>query len=83
MESREERMNRTFCSQAGLITDFIDTYEMTLVSGRDFDRSFTSDKDACMINESAVRNFGITDMIKTRFMVPGFREITSTCRLSE
>lgn len=43
---------------------------MTLVTGRDFDRSFTSDRDACIINESAAKNFGVTDIANTRFMLP-------------
>lgn len=49
---------------------FIDTYGMSLAEGRNFERSFTSDKDACIINESAAKNFGITDITKTRFMLP-------------
>jgi putative ABC transport system permease protein len=50
--------------------DFIDTYSMSLAEGRNFDKSFSSDKDACIINESAAKNFGITDISKTRFMLP-------------
>jgi putative ABC transport system permease protein len=50
--------------------DFLETYSMTLVSGRSFKESFTSDKSACIINESAVKNFGITNFEKTRFMQP-------------
>jgi putative ABC transport system permease protein len=50
--------------------DYIDTYRMTLTKGRNFDKSFTTDSDACIINESAVKNFGITDIENTRFLVP-------------
>ncbi|MCX6303313.1 MAG: ABC transporter permease [Bacteroidia bacterium] len=50
--------------------DYIDTYRMTLTKGRNFDKSFTTDSDACIINESAVKNFGITDIENTRFIVP-------------
>ncbi len=50
--------------------NFLDTYGMTLASGRSFNESFTSDKDACVINESAVKDFGITDIDKTRFIEP-------------
>lgn len=50
--------------------DFIDTYSMSLAEGRNFDKSFTTDNDACIINESAAKNFGITDITKTRFMLP-------------
>ena len=51
--------------------DYLDTYGMKLASGRSFNESFSTDKDACLINESAVKNFGITDPEKTRFMLPG------------
>jgi putative ABC transport system permease protein len=50
--------------------DFIDTYGMSLTEGRNFDKSFTTDNDACIINESAAKNFGITVITKTRFMLP-------------
>jgi putative ABC transport system permease protein len=51
--------------------NYLDTYGMKLASGRSFNESFTTDKDACLINESAVKNFNITDPGKTRFMQPG------------
>ena len=51
--------------------DYINTYGMTVIKGRDFNESFTSDKDACLINESAARDFNVTDIEKTRFMLPG------------
>jgi putative ABC transport system permease protein len=50
--------------------NFLDTYGMTLASGRSFNESFTSDKDACIINESAQKDFKITDFEKARFMQP-------------
>jgi putative ABC transport system permease protein len=43
---------------------------MTLASGRTFNESFSSDKEACIINESAFKDFNITDMEKTRFIEP-------------
>ena len=50
--------------------DYINTYRMTLAEGRNFDKSFTTDKQACIINESAAKNFDITDIANTRFMQP-------------
>ena len=50
--------------------DYLDTYGMTLVSGRSFDESYTTDQEACMINESAVKEFELTDPEKVRFMQP-------------
>ena len=51
--------------------NYLETYGITLVSGRTFNKSFTTDQQACVINESAVKNFGITDLEKTRFTQPG------------
>ena len=68
----EGRKDETFLMATSWVDyDFLDTYGMTLASGRSFNESFTSDKDACIINESAVKDFKITDLEKTRFMEPG------------
>lgn len=56
--------------------DFLDTYGMTLASGRWFDRSFSSDSAAILVNESAVKNFSIAEPVKTRFVEPGEKERT-------
>ncbi|MBG0859294.1 MAG: FtsX-like permease family protein, partial [Bacteroidales bacterium] len=37
---------------------------------RGFDKSFASDNQACIINESAAKNFGITEIDKIRFLQP-------------
>jgi putative ABC transport system permease protein len=50
--------------------NYLDTYGMTLASGRAFDESFSSDKDACLVNEAAIKDFGITDIKAVRFMEP-------------
>jgi putative ABC transport system permease protein len=51
--------------------NYLDTYGMTLASGRSFDESYASDKDACMINESAQKDFGINNIEGVRFIQPG------------
>jgi len=51
--------------------NFLDTYGMKLESGRSFNESFSTDKEACLINESAVKNFGLADPEKARFVPPG------------
>ncbi len=50
--------------------DYLDTYGMELTTGRFFSEEFTSDRDACLVNESAVKNFELTDLENTRFMQP-------------
>jgi putative ABC transport system permease protein len=67
----EGRKDETFLMATSWVDyDFIATYGMTLTSGRFFNESFTSDKDACIINESAFKSFKISDIEKTRFMEP-------------
>jgi putative ABC transport system permease protein len=67
----EGRKDESFLLQTNWIDyDYIDTYGMILTTGRKFDKSFTADKDACVINESAAKNFNITDLANTRFLLP-------------
>jgi putative ABC transport system permease protein len=67
----EGRKDETFLMTTSWVDyNFLETYGMTLDSGRFFNESFTSDKDACIINESARKDFKITDIEKTRFMEP-------------
>jgi putative ABC transport system permease protein len=67
----EGRKDESFLMASAWVDyDYIDTYEMKLAEGRNFDKTFTTDREACIINESAAREFGITDISKTRFMVP-------------
>jgi len=51
--------------------DYLDTYGMTLASGRFFNESFTTDNEACLVNESAVREFGLDQPDQTRIIRPG------------
>jgi len=67
----EGRKDESFLMTTNWIDyDYIDTYGMTLTKGRNFDESFTTDRQACIINESTARNFSITDIENTRFMQP-------------
>jgi putative ABC transport system permease protein len=68
----EGRKDETFLMATSWVDyDFLDTYGMTLESGRSFKETFSSDKDACVINESAKKDFNIQDIDKARFMQPG------------
>ncbi len=67
----EGRKDETFLSMTSWVDyDFLETYGMTLVSGRNFNESYSSDQQACLINETALKNFNITDLEKVRFMQP-------------
>lgn len=43
--------------------DFIDTYQMQIVKGRNFSRQHSTDQTACLINETAMKLFGWDDAI--------------------
>ena len=67
----EGRKDETFLMATSWVDyNFLDTYGMTLASGRSFNESYSSDKDACIINESAFRDFKVGDIEKARFMEP-------------
>ena len=67
MEGRKEE---NFLIQTNWVDyDYLDTYKMTLASGRFFNESY-ADNLACLVNESAIKNFSITDYSKTRFILP-------------
>jgi putative ABC transport system permease protein len=50
--------------------DYLETYGMTLAEGRFFSEEFPTDKQACLINESARKDFSITDLSNARFIEP-------------
>jgi len=51
--------------------DYLETYKIPLTEGRLFDREFSSDTAGMVINEEAVRRFGMKDPFNTRFIQPG------------
>ncbi len=51
--------------------NYLETYQLTMADGRFFSKNFASDSGACVINESAVRQFGLEDPFNVRFMKPG------------
>ncbi len=50
--------------------NYLETYGMSIVSGRFFDESYTTDQQACLVNEAAIKNFSINDVQNTRFFQP-------------
>ena len=56
--------------------DYLETYGITLLSGRTFNNSFTTDVETCLLNENAVKKLGITNIETARITKPG--ELTGT-----
>jgi len=50
--------------------DHLKTYGIELVDGRFISEEFASDSTACVINETAIKNFQLEDPLNTRFILP-------------
>ncbi len=50
--------------------DYLDTYGIAMASGRFFDRKNATDKEACLINENAVKSYSFADPFSVRFNIP-------------
>ena len=53
-----------FCYVNQVDYDFIDSYELKLLAGRNFSKDYTTDWDALIINESAMNRFGFENAEK-------------------
>jgi putative ABC transport system permease protein len=51
--------------------DFVSTFDMKIVQGRDFSRDYRSDFDRCLENETAIKVFGWKDIAGRRLDVWG------------
>lgn len=66
----EGRSAETLLMQTSWVDyDFFETYQIKLANGRFFDKSFGSDQQACVVNQQAIKEYGITDINTTRFFV--------------
>ena len=53
--------------------DYIKTFEMEIVAGRDFSREFSTDVDNYIVNEAAVRKMGLQDPVGKLFSIWEYR----------
>jgi putative ABC transport system permease protein len=68
-----EDTEETYLMQTFWVDDeFGKTYHMEVVEGRFFSEDFASDSSACLINQSAMDQFGIEDWSTTTFLQPSF-----------
>ncbi len=68
MEGRDQE---TFLLETNWVDyDYFDTYNINLASGRLFNREFSTDEEACIVNNSAVQNFSLDKPFETRFIIP-------------
>jgi len=53
--------------------DYVKTFEMEIVAGRDFSREFSTDVDNYVVNEAAVRKMGLQDPVGKLFSIWEYR----------
>ena len=67
----EGRKDETFLMQTNYVDyDYLETYGMTLASGRGFNETFSTDTEGCVINEAAQKEFNVADIESARFLRP-------------
>jgi len=67
----EGRLDETLLIQTSWVDyDFKDVYNFEISEGRFFDRNFPSDVDACVINESTVREYRLEKPLETVILSP-------------
>jgi putative ABC transport system permease protein len=54
---------KVFVRYSNISYDFVNTYGLKMLSGRDFSRDFPADGNKCLINETAARIFGWKDAV--------------------
>jgi len=66
----EGHLDQTYLMQTNWVDyDFFETYQIKLADGRFFDRAFTSDQEACVVNAQTVKEFELHDFTSSRFIV--------------
>ncbi len=63
--------NGVMCTYFGIDTDFINTYQMRVIEGRDFDPNLTSDSSALLINKTLAKQLNFDDPIGKRLKLFG------------
>jgi putative ABC transport system permease protein len=62
---------KVFVRYSNISYDFVPTYELKVVSGRNFSREYPADGNNCLINETAAKVFGWKDPIGKRIKASG------------
>ena len=65
----EGRTSETLLMQTNYVDyDYFETYQIKLADGRFFDKLFGSDEQGCIVNQQALKEYGITDFNTTRII---------------
>lgn len=81
-----DRSENSFGSIVWVDYDFLDTYDMKVIAGRPFSKDYGMDDETMMINETAVRQFGLGDpesALQEKLVVGGGDTIRITAVLKD
>lgn len=62
---------KTFIRYSQIGYDFVSTYDLKIVEGRNFSRDYPGDYDKCLLNETAIQTFGWKDPIGMKLDIRG------------
>jgi putative ABC transport system permease protein len=62
---------KVFVRFSNISYDFVPTYELKMISGRNFSKEYPADRNKCLINETAVNVFGWQEPIGKRIKASG------------
>ncbi|MDX1939622.1 MAG: ABC transporter permease [Saprospiraceae bacterium] len=71
LESEEKRGNTQIVSIMQIDEDYIPALNLKIKEGRNFSKEFTTDAQSLLLNEEAVRRFGLSDPVGKRLYYPG------------
>lgn len=66
---------KVFVRFSNISYDFVKTYELKMLSGRNFSRDYTADGNKCLLNETAARIFGWKDAVGKHFKIYGRKDV--------
>lgn len=61
--------DKVFVRFSNVTYDFVPTFDLKIINGRNFSREFPADRNKCLINETATKVFGWKDPIGRRMKV--------------
>ena len=68
-EGSADQDEKVFVRYYNVSHDFVPTYDMKIVQGRNFSREYPADYEKCLLNETAMKVFGWTDPAGKRMKI--------------
>lgn len=66
---------KVFVRFSNISYDFVKTYDLKMLNGRDFSKDFSAESNKCLINETAARIFGWKDAVGRHLKIYGRNDV--------